>query len=72
MALGDAPTGIPPIIVAVDDNGERIPFVIKAKTAITDKGKEIKLTEVKKESKVVIEYTVKPVEGFVAQSIKLQ
>ncbi|MDP2904774.1 MAG: hypothetical protein Q8O22_00550 [Candidatus Omnitrophota bacterium] len=72
VALGDVATGIQPIIVAVDDNGERIPFIIKAKTAITDKGKEIKLTEVKKDSKVVVEYTVKPVEGFTAQSIKLQ
>ena len=72
VALGDAPTGIPPIIVAVDDNGERIPFIVKAKTSISDNGKVIKLTEVKKDSKVLVEYTVKPVEGFIAQSIKLQ
>jgi len=72
VALGDVATGIQPIIVAVDDNGERIPFIVKAKTSITVSGKAIKLTEVKKGSKVVVEYTVKPVEGFTAQSIKLQ
>lgn len=68
---GDAATNIPPMIILIGEDGEKELFTIEPKTAINIKGGAVTLSQVKPGNRAVIEYVVKPVQGFTAVSINL-
>jgi len=72
VSLGDAAKGTKSEIIVMADNGQKMNFVVKAGTPITTKdGKAITLTDIKKDNKVSVEYTMSKMGAHKAQSIKL-
>jgi hypothetical protein len=59
-------------IVVVNEKGQKLSFTVRLSTAIfTKEGKEITLSEIKKDSKVTIEYTTSAAGTNRARSIRL-
>lgn len=72
VSLGDAMNGNKPEIVVINDNGQKISFRVKAGTPITAKdGKALAFSDLKKDNKVAVEYTVNNAGTYKAQSIIL-
>jgi hypothetical protein len=72
VSLADATKGTKSEIVVLADNGQKLNFVVKAGTPITDKdGKAVALSDIKKDNKVTVEYTMGKMGAHKAQSIKL-
>ncbi|MDP2904773.1 MAG: hypothetical protein Q8O22_00545 [Candidatus Omnitrophota bacterium] len=60
-------------IMVISDNGQMMAFLIKSDTPITvANGKAIKLGDVQKDGKVIIEYAMDTKDGIKVKSIKLQ
>lgn len=76
ITIGEAPKGakkgVKSELVVMDNNGQKVSFVVKSGTPVTDKdGKTITLNDIKKDNKVTVEYTTKSGGTNKAQSIKL-
>jgi len=72
VTIGDATKGIKSEIVVVDDKGQKLSFVVKSGTPITDKdAKTVALSDIKKDNKVTVAYTTSEMGTHEAQSIKL-
>ena len=72
VTSGNPLKGTPAELVVVTDDGKKLSFTVKSGTPITDKdAKIITLSDVKKESKVTVEYTIKASGTNKALSIKL-
>jgi hypothetical protein len=72
VTIGDATKGMKSELIVVADNGQKLNFLVKSGTPITDKdGKAVTLSDIKKGSKVTVEYTTKASGTNKAQSIKL-
>ena len=72
ITIGDIAQGIKSELVVVADAGQKLSFVVKSGTPITDKDKKmVALSDLKKENKVVVEYTMSKMGAHKAQSIKL-
>jgi hypothetical protein len=72
LTIGDATSKMKSELVVVDDNGQKLSFVVKSGTPVTDKdAKTIALSDLKKDSKVTVGYTTKASGTNKAQSIKL-
>ena len=72
ITIGDAAKGIKSELVVMAEAGQKLDFVVKSGTPITDKdAKMIALSDIKKDNKVVVEYTTKASGTNKAQSIKL-
>ncbi len=73
VTIGDATKGIKSELVVADDNGQKISFAVNSATPITGKdGKALTLADIKKDSKVTVDYTKKASGTNKAQSIKLE
>jgi hypothetical protein len=60
VSLADSTKGTKSEIVAVDEKGQKLTFVVRTTATINDKdGKSITLGKIAKDIKVVIEYTTK-------------
>lgn len=72
VTIGDVAKGTKSELVVVDDNGQKLSFQVKNGTPITNKdGMTIALSDIKKDSKVAVEYTIKANGTNKAQSIKV-
>ena len=72
VTVGDITKGTRSELVVVGDNGQKLSFVVKNGTPVTDKdAKTVALSELKKDNKVTVEYTIKASGTNKAQSIKL-
>jgi len=70
--IGDTTKGIRSELAIIDANGKTVSFVVKSSVSITDKdAKVITLNDIKKDSKVTVEYTISNKGINRAQSIKL-
>jgi len=72
VSIGDAAKGIKPGIVVVNEKAQKLSFVLKTGTTITaNDGKALKLSDLKKDTKVAVEYTIGRTGIHKAQSIKV-
>ncbi len=71
IAVANSKNGTPAEIVVLDETGQRIKFVVKPDTTISDKDdKTPSLDRIGKEDNVVIEYSITEDGSNVAQSVK--
>ncbi len=72
ITIGDVKKGTKSELIVVADNGQKLSFAIKSGTPIIDKGTKIlNLSELKKDDKVIVEYTAKANGINRAQSVKI-
>ena len=72
VTIGDAMKGTKSELVVVADDGQKLNFVVKSGTPVTDKdAKTIALSDLKKDNKVTVVYTTGKMGTHRAQSIKL-
>ena len=72
VTIGDTTKGIKSELVVVADDGQKLSFVVKSGTPVIDKDtKTITLSDIKKDNRVIVEYTTKASGTNKAQSIKL-
>lgn len=72
VTIGDATEGTRSELVVLADNGNKLTFVVKSDTPITDKdAKTVALSDIKQDNNVTIEYTMGRKGLHKAQSIKL-
>ena len=72
VSIGDATKGTNSEIVVVDESGQKLSFLVKSGTPITDKdGKTLTLSNIMKDNKVIVEYATNKMGTHKAQSIKL-
>lgn len=72
VTIGDTTKGTKSELAVVAESGQKLIFVVKSGTPITDKdAKAATLSDIKKDSKVTVEYTTKASGTNKAQSIKL-
>ena len=72
IAIGDATKGTKSELVVVTDEGQKLSFVVKSGTPITDKdAKVVALSDIKKDNKVTVAYTMSEMGTHKAKSIKL-
>ncbi|MCX5668945.1 MAG: hypothetical protein NTX89_02325 [Candidatus Omnitrophica bacterium] len=72
VTIGDTAQGVKSEIVVVADQGQKLSFVVKSGTLITDKdAKMVALSDIKKDNKVAVAYTTSKMGTHKAQSIKL-
>jgi len=72
VSIGDATKGTKSELVVVANNGQKLSFVVKSGTPVTDKdAKTVSLSDIKKDNRVTVEYTISKMGTHKAQSIKL-
>jgi hypothetical protein len=72
VTIGDVIKGTKSELMVVAENGQKLSFVVKSGTPITDKeGKTVTLIDINKDSKVTVEYVTNQMGTHKAQSIKL-
>jgi hypothetical protein len=72
VTIGDVAQGAESVLVVVVDEGQKLNFVVKNGTSITNKeAKTVALSDMKKGDKVVVAYTMNEMGMHKAQSIKL-
>ncbi|MDD5594918.1 MAG: hypothetical protein PHY94_01610 [Candidatus Omnitrophica bacterium] len=72
VTIGDVKKGTKSELTVVADNGEKLSFAIRSGTPINDKGTKIlNLRELKKDDKVIVEYTTSAKGTNRAQSVKI-
>ena len=72
VTIGDTTKGTKSELAVVAEDGQKLSLVVKNGTPITDKnGMTVNLSDIKKDTKVTVEYTTKASGAFKAQSIKL-
>lgn len=72
VSIGDVAKGAKSEIVVLNDKEQKLSFRVKSDTPITAKdGKALTLSDIMKDNKVTIEYTVGKMGNHKAQSIKL-
>ena len=72
ITLTDVTKGIRSAIAVVDEKGQKMNFAVRLNTVISAKdGKELTLSGLKKDDKVIVGYVTTEKDTNVAQSIKL-
>ena len=72
VTIGDVSTGVKSELVVVADEGQELSFVVKSNAPIIDKdAKTVNLSDIKKDDRVIVTYTMNAMGTHKAQSIKL-
>ncbi len=72
VTIGDVTKGTKSKLVVVTDSGEKLSFVVKDGTPVTDKDRNtVALSDLKKDNKVTVVYTPGKMGIYRVQSIKL-